>query len=138
MNKYCPNCRDQFRPEVETCPDCGVSLVAGEPPTDALLSDERSIELVRTRDRLMLNRLVGLLDEAGVEYQLGEGIVLSSIVGDIAQPVRVRILESDEAKGREILTALEGAELAEGELIDTAPETGDSEPEGGAGPIKPN
>lgn len=117
MNKHCPECRDEFRSDVETCPDCGVRLLPGPTPDSGPRDDERSIELVRTRDRLMLTRLAGLLDEAGIAYESDEGFVLSSIVGEVAQPVRVLVLESDARQAREILAALEGAELeAEGEL----------------------
>ena len=114
MNKHCPNCRDEFREEITECPDCGVQLEAGPPPTDETRSEEKAVELTRTRDRFKLTRLLGMLDEAGISYQMGQGVVLSAIVGDISQPVRVLVLEDDESAAKEILAAIEGAELAEG------------------------
>ena len=37
---YCPTCRDEFRSEIERCPDCDVALVAELAPED------HSVELV--------------------------------------------------------------------------------------------
>jgi len=114
MSKHCPNCRDEFRDEVTECPDCRKALVEGPAPDQDVRSEAKAVELTRTRDRFMLTRLLGMLDEAGISYQMGEGIVLSSIVGDISQPVRVLVLEDDEVAAKEIVAGLEGAALAEG------------------------
>ena len=85
---YCPNCSEEYRPGVITCPDCGVALVPGQPPVSAASLEARRL----TRRNIALvfiglsvlaivggeafGRAIGLADSTTSWLQVGVGAAL--------------------------------------------------------------
>jgi len=60
---YCPDCRAEYRDEIETCPDCEVQLVAALPPEDP---DADLVPVFETADVSLLPVVKSLLVSAEI------------------------------------------------------------------------
>ena len=77
---FCPNCGDEFRDGITTCPDCDVFLVDELPEeAPARLS---IVETTRDPDRLAI--LLGQLKNARIPYVVEAGTALSLLDDDSA------------------------------------------------------
>ena len=121
---FCPECRDEFRAGIETCPDCEVLLVdeaPGEPvPRISIL------EVTRDPDRLGL--LLERLETARVPYITEAGTALSLIDDDsgpepsVPDPweARVWVPGSFKARAAEVIAkAPASADMDEPEDLET-------------------
>ena len=77
---FCPNCGDEFREEITTCPDCDVSLVEELPEE----SPSRLSVVDTTHDPDRLAILVETLESAQVPYVVEAGTALSLLDDDSA------------------------------------------------------
>ena len=78
---FCPKCRDEFRAEIATCPDCEIDLVEellGESPPRLSILD-----VTPDPDRLAI--LLDQLENAQVPYVIEAGTALS-MLGDESSP----------------------------------------------------
>lgn len=62
---YCPECRAEYRDEIESCPDCEVQLVAALAPGDP---DADLVPVFETADVSLLPVVTSLLDSAEIPY----------------------------------------------------------------------
>lgn len=60
---YCPDCRAEYRDEIESCPDCEVQLVAALPPEEP---DADLVPVFETADVSLLPVVKSLLDSAEI------------------------------------------------------------------------
>ena len=60
---YCPDCRAEYRDEIESCPDCEVQLVAALPPEEP---DADLVPVFETADVSLLPIVKSLLDSAEI------------------------------------------------------------------------
>jgi len=60
---YCPDCRAEYRDEIESCPDCEVQLVAVLPPEDP---DADLVPVFETADVSLLPVVKSLLASAEI------------------------------------------------------------------------
>ena len=77
---FCPNCGDEFREGITTCPDCDVSLVEELPEE----SPPRLSVVDTTHDPDRLAMLVETLESAQVPYVVEAGTALSLLDDDSA------------------------------------------------------
>ena len=66
---WCPNCRSEFRPEIETCsePNCDNTPLVAELP-----ADPEVVEIYTAADALEAQHLAGLLRDAGIEVAVAD------------------------------------------------------------------
>jgi hypothetical protein len=64
---YCPSCRGEYRPEISTCPDCGVKLVAtlSDLESDA---DADLVPVFETSDVSLLPVIQSVLRSAEIPF----------------------------------------------------------------------
>ena len=76
---WCPICSEEYTPEIKRCADCGATLVS-EPPMPEIPDDPaKPEELVRSRDKRLLERAVEYLETQNIPAQVvdvpsGEGV----------------------------------------------------------------
>jgi len=84
---FCPECKGEFRSEIEVCPGCGVNLVLD-------LSAAQSVELVsalETSDASLIPVVKSVLTAAGIPFVVqGEQAVGIDPVGSIAGAAGLR------------------------------------------------
>lgn len=66
---FCPKCRAEYLEEVETCPDCQVSLVQELPPEDRVDYVDL-VELQRVPNEISGIMMKGILDNSGINTVL--------------------------------------------------------------------
>ena len=66
---FCPKCRAEYLEEVETCPDCQVSLVQELPPEDRVDYVDL-VELQRVPNEISGIMMKGILDNSGINAVL--------------------------------------------------------------------
>ena len=68
--RVCPRCGGEFRPEIETCPDCDATLAEGDWAVEehALESQEASVVVLRTSDPGVLALAQSVLAGEGVRF----------------------------------------------------------------------
>lgn len=67
----CPECGDEFRQDLERCPDCDVDLVAKpEPGSRSEPDHSESVELFRSSDPGLLAIAKSILDGASIPYSV--------------------------------------------------------------------
>lgn len=64
---YCPKCKSEYRPELNTCSDCHIELVH-ELPDDPILEFVNYEELIFTYNPGDSALLKSLLDAEGIQY----------------------------------------------------------------------
>lgn len=107
---FCPECQSEYKPEVSTCTDCGVALVA-ELPAESEHDDEASdlMPLRNFANAAEASMVLGLLEENGIRAYLSGGeftVAPSAFAGDIVLMVDERDMER--------ATALHDAYFGEG------------------------
>lgn len=110
---FCPNCGDEYRAGFTRCADCEVDLVA-DPPAEPPPSEEFAMATVlETGDQSLIAVAKSLLDSAGIPC-IARNERLQNLFGwggigagyNVAMgPIRLQVLEEDEADARELLTA---------------------------------
>lgn len=94
---FCPECQSEYKPEVSTCTDCGVALVAELPPEGGL--DNEHSDLVPLRNfanAAEASMVLGLLEENGIRAFISGGeftVAPSAFAGDIVLMVDERDIE---------------------------------------------
>lgn len=93
---YCPNCRDEFRDELTSCPDCDEVLVAELPPEELGPLAETAVAM-DVRSVVVLPLVESLLQDANIPYFIQGREAL-----DLIPVLRARVLvpkdRCDEAK----------------------------------------
>lgn len=94
---FCPECQSEYKPEVSTCTDCGVALVA-ELPAEGTLDNEASdlVPLRNFANAAEASMVLGLLEENGIRAFLSGGdftVAPSAFGGDIVLMVDERDIE---------------------------------------------
>jgi hypothetical protein len=90
---YCPECKGEFRPEIDVCPDCEAELVLDlpQPPSAELVPDFKTSELVpvfETSDASILPVIKSVLSGAEIPFVVeGEHTVGVDPLGRIAETV---------------------------------------------------
>src|SRR5688500_405661 len=77
---HCPRCFEEYQPDVQTCPDCGVALAPGSPEVSAASLDSRRI---RRRNAGLVLISVGVLSAVGGESVgrwLGLGVDMRTLL----------------------------------------------------------
>ena len=90
---YCPQCKSEYREGFDTCAECLVPLVEGEPPEEAEPGEEEESGLkilLETTHPTPLDTIVVRLEENGIPYIVQSGTALSLLEG-----VVIEILPAD-------------------------------------------
>ena len=117
---FCPDCGAEYRPEINECAECRVSLVPSLPVEDGPTPDAKIVPVFRTTDAMMLPVVTSLIESAGIEYFVQGEEALSLIpVGAAGSAVSraslgaiVHVHEEDAASVREILADADRGLLA--------------------------
>lgn len=109
--RTCPRCHRHFHQPAETCPRCGVTLVAEAPRRWEALTAElpHLVTLVASADESRLSFVQEALEGAGIRFSVRRG---SEEGGEAVVEVQVAAPQADEA--RELLDALEAEEVETG------------------------
>jgi hypothetical protein len=128
---FCPSCRDEFRDDVQWCPDCEVDLVRELGPEQL----PRLLAIERTLDPERLAAIVERLENVGIPYVLHAGTGLKSLDEDDESEPRLEPWEAriyvPGGRADEVTELLSGAAASpDGESPETSelpPETLDPE-----------
>jgi len=108
---YCPQCRTEYREGFAECADCHVPLVAGTPPPEPASRFDPSMDLVdvlETQDAVQLAMVKGLLEDAGIPFNLPGQI--TRLVNDVdpflQKHIRVQVPRDREEEARQLLEVL--------------------------------
>lgn len=109
---FCPKCRGEFRPEVEVCPDCSVSLVAALPAEEHDL--EPFVTVFETSESAVLPVVESLLEGSGIPFLIRNeetmGLFPTDGVGLIIDPAsraaQVDVPARHAEAAKELLVAL--------------------------------
>ena len=63
---FCPTCGYEYRPGVDTCPDCGALLVATLPDEAEPPNEESLVAVYEAPDEFTSRMVVDLLESAGI------------------------------------------------------------------------
>ena len=111
---YCPSCRDEFRPEIDRCPDCDVALVEELAPKDHSLD---LVPIARAADRAELTVVRSILEGSGIPMVVeGEDVPLLLSDDTVTLPgdgITVRVPRSRSAEARDLLQKSEGPDPIE-------------------------
>jgi len=113
---YCPNCRGEFLPEIDRCPDCDVELVNELPPEDHTVE---LVPVVRAADHAELTIVRSILEGAGIPAVVeGEDVPLllsddtTTLPGD---GITVLVPRKSSEEARTLLQSSEGPDPIEEE-----------------------
>ena len=105
---FCPNCRYEYRPGIESCPDCGAELVAKLPPIPPKsIKDnhpENSPKLVAVFETYVLPEIAiakSILDEAGIDYISRDHLAEAAYFMD--GPSSIMVASDDAERAHELL-----------------------------------
>jgi len=123
---YCPECRAEYRAEVQRCPDCDVDLTDSPPQEPPVATDSEGLELIELAsfpNYSEAEMIKEVLEGNGIRTVLrGEADPIGVVSG--AQPSTLLVEERDSARAKEIYDAYfagEGAEVeSESEPSDSA------------------
>ena len=111
---FCPQCRYEYKPGVNRCPDCDVELVSSLPPEeDEEVEYSAPVAVFETNDSSIMLVAQSLLEAADIQFwvkAVGAGGVLTP-EGNVplgaggSRKLLVRVADRDEA--REILSELQ-------------------------------
>jgi uncharacterized protein involved in type VI secretion and phage assembly len=102
---FCPKCKSEYREGFYKCTDCGVDLVAGQPPaTEGGVNYVEMVEVFSTYSQSDIAFIKSVLDGEGIHYFFsGESTVMMIGAGSYAR----LLVKADEAqRAREILQEL--------------------------------
>lgn len=84
--KYCPQCSDEYRPEIEICAACNVSLITGRQKIELEESQRRKLEsragTLDPDDDIVAIRRGQLAEMRSIEDLLKQQRIASLLVGD--------------------------------------------------------
>ncbi|HTX34470.1 MAG TPA: DUF2007 domain-containing protein [Bryobacteraceae bacterium] len=108
---YCPQCGTEYRDGFTECADCHVPLLAGTPPPDEPSAFNPSLDLVDvlvSQDAVQLAMVKGLLEDAGIPFNVPGGI--TRLVNDVdpflQKHLRVQVPRDREEEARQLLEVL--------------------------------
>jgi hypothetical protein len=108
---YCPQCLTEYREGFTECSDCHVALVAGAPPPEQPSEFDPSMDLVdviETEDAVQFAMVKGLLEDAGIPFNLPGQI--TRLVNDVdpflQKHIRVQVPRDREEEARQLLEVL--------------------------------
>jgi len=110
---FCPQCRGEFREGIDTCPDCGVPLVAELPPEEHDL--ETFVTVFETADSAVLPVIESLLEGSGIPFAIrneeamglfpsADGVGL--LIDPSSHAAQVQVPARHAAAAKELLVAL--------------------------------
>ncbi len=102
---FCPRCKSEYREGFFQCTDCGVDLVAGQPPkTEDDVNYVEMVEVFSTYNQSDIALIKSILDSERIHYFFsGESTIMMIGAGSYAR----LLLKADEAeRAREILQEL--------------------------------
>ena len=111
---FCPNCRAEYNPGIERCPDCDVPLVAALDEPEVGEPEGKLVKVFQTGEAAMIPVVESVLDGAGIEF-LAKGEEVQDLFGFgrmgtnysfIAGPVEFLVREEDAPAASELLEAL--------------------------------
>ena len=106
--KYCTQCEGEFVATLDTCPDCGVALVAEDPGA------VEPVEVFTTVELGLLPLVRSTLGDAGIEFEEIERDLSHGIMGEIRQQRAILVAQPDAERAIALLDNLEH-EAAEAE-----------------------
>ena len=103
---FCPNCRFEYTPEVEVCPDCGESLVPELPELEKeKVEDIKYVPLRSVPSRLYAEMLQGALEKRDIPCLIqaeDAGLMLGTLGTATTLRVVVWVPEELKPKAEEI------------------------------------
>ncbi len=102
---FCPQCRYEYHPGTEQCPDCRVPLVETLPPDPRQWEQFETVELCKVSDEMTGLALQAFLLDAGIGLNLRDmrasfyGNVLSGIQGYWGTAI---VTKEDEPQARKL------------------------------------
>lgn len=102
--KYCPQCEGEFVLELETCPDCGVTLTTS-PPVEP--PHPEPVEVFSCVDRVVLPLARATLSDAGIEHEEIERDLSSAIMGSVKHETVILVGTDDAERATELLDAMD-------------------------------
>ena len=105
VDMFCPNCRAEYVEGVDTCPECGVALVAQLDGDASQVAEWAEFEQILTTFNAGDIALIkSILDGEGISYYfLGEAF---NYVEPLAQPPRLMVRKDQADQAKEILDDL--------------------------------
>jgi hypothetical protein len=103
---YCPNCRSEYEPEIDRCPDCNVLLVDSLPPEDAKADPNgRLVDVFVAAGDEEAIIVKGLLESEGIECSLSSDIphTVMPLNVDGLGAVRITVAQEDAERARQII-----------------------------------
>jgi hypothetical protein len=110
---FCPNCGDEYQAGFTRCADCDTDLVANPPAPPEPAGPFAMATVLETGDQTLIAVAKSILDSAGIAC-IARNERLQNLFGwgaigagySVAMgPIRLQVLEEDEADARELLTA---------------------------------
>ena len=110
---FCPSCGDEYRAGFTRCQDCGTDLVVSPPTAPEAPEPFAMATVLETGDQTLIAVAKSILDSAGIAC-IARNERLQNLFGwgpigagyNVAMgPIRLQVLEEDEADAREMLTA---------------------------------
>jgi len=105
---FCPECRYEYVPGIENCPDCHVSLVA-ELPEDKSgdPSEKEYVELYPLPGQVYAEMVKEALEKEDIQCMLIPDVISTGLQvkgADVAgSQVRIRVFKKDQTRAQEIL-----------------------------------
>jgi hypothetical protein len=103
---YCPNCRGEYEPGIDKCPDCNLTLVDSLPPEDAIADPNGLLVevFVAAGDEEAII-VKGLLESEGIECSLSSDIphTVMPLNVDGLGAVRITVAQEDAERARQII-----------------------------------
>ncbi len=96
---FCPNCRFEYKPEVEVCPDCGATLVAKL--EEEIIENIKYVPLRRVPSRLYAEMLQEALEKQDIPCLIqaeDAGLMLGTL--GTTSSLRVSVWVPEELKER--------------------------------------
>ena len=94
---YCPECGGEYEPDIELCPDCGLSLIAVMPDEDSGADpDANLVEIHVASGDIEALVIKGLLESEGIMCSLSSDVPHSVLPVEVDGLGAVRICVSDE------------------------------------------
>lgn len=123
--RFCPRCEKRYERGVETCPECGVSLVAAAPSVSVRagrgereeeLEEHRFVQVLRTADESRVSLVSSALEGAGIAFSVRAEEPPNGGQAGIEAPAEIWVAPGRVIEARDVVESLvEGAPLGEEE-----------------------
>jgi hypothetical protein len=102
---FCPRCGYEYRPEIETCPDCGTTLVEQPPRRNpTLLHEEPEVLVAEVANETLAGIWAGLLENEGIPCIVkASGVSIGGWGYAAIFPHYLYVRASDEQRAIELL-----------------------------------